>query len=320
MSEEAKYVVIIGSSNMDLNIYSKRLPKPGETVTGGTFKQFLGGKGANQAVASVRSGSNTIFIGKIGKDPFGEQMISRLKKEGINQDFIFIDPYESSGVAFILINENGENMISVAPGSNSKLNVAEIQSRSEIIRNAACVVVQMEIPTETIEKIFMIASTGKAIKILNPAPLKPIPINILKNVDIIVPNEGELYRLHSILGFNDNLKKGKMKMIQAAQDISRLGIEFIIITLGNKGCLIYNGNDNKHYEIHALKVNAVDTVGAGDCFIGVLASMLSKGKTMLDAVKYAVIAASIAVTRKGAQDSIPYIGEIEHKLKESNLF
>ncbi|MFX0137653.1 MAG: PfkB family carbohydrate kinase, partial [Candidatus Hodarchaeota archaeon] len=126
MFEGKDYVLIIGSSNMDLNIYSKRFPNPGETVTGGVFRQSLGGKGANQAVASVRSGSRTIFIGKIGKDSFGDQMISQLTEQGINMSHIIRDPQEPSGVAFILIDENGENMISVAPGANFNLNPEEL--------------------------------------------------------------------------------------------------------------------------------------------------------------------------------------------------
>lgn len=319
MIRETDYVLIIGSSNMDLNVYIKKFPNRGETITGGTFKQFLGGKGANQAVAAVRSGVKTIFIGKIGIDLFGEEMISRLKDEKINIDFVIRDPQNPSGIAFILIDENGENMISVAPGANSKLNIEDINNRKDLLKNARVIVVQMEIPMETIREIFQIASQGNVIKILNPAPLKPIPIDILKNVDIIIPNEGELYRLHSLLGFKKLTNMGKQNIIQASKDISSIGISYIITTLGNKGCLIYFGKDNRFYEIPAPQVNAVDTVGAGDCFIGVLASILCKGKTILNAVKIATVAASIAVARKGAQDSMPYLGEIQKRLKELNI-
>lgn len=320
MSEETDYVLIIGSSNMDLNIYSKRFPNPGETVTGGAFKQFLGGKGANQAVASARSGARTIFIGKIGLDLFGDQMVSRLRDEGINMDYVIRDPQEPSGVAFIMIDENGENMISVAPGANFKLNPNEIRSKTEIIRNANSMVVQMEIPMETIQDIFTIASKGNVIKILNPAPLKPIPQDILNNVDIIVPNENELLRLHSLLGFKDSTEEGEQKIIHVSKNIANLGIKYIITTLGNKGCIIFDGETNSYIEVPAPKVKPVDTVGAGDCFIGVLASMLSRGDSILDAVKYATVAASIAVTRKGAQESMPFLNEIQNRLKELNIF
>lgn len=312
------YVLIIGSSNMDLNIYSQRLPKPGETVTGGTFKQFLGGKGANQAVAAVRSGANIIFIGKIGKDVFGDQMLSRLTKEGVNTSYVIRDPQQASGVAFIIIDENGENMISVAPGANFHLNKSDISKNADIIKNAKVIVVQMEIPIDTIEEIYNIASQGDVIKILNPAPLKPIPLNILKNIDIIIPNEGELFRLHSLLELKELTGNEKEKIISASQDIVSLGVKVVITTLGSKGSLIYNGETDEIIEVPAFKVNAVDTVGAGDCFNGVLACQLCKGETIITAVKYSTAAASIAVTRKGAQDSMPYINEINERFKELN--
>lgn len=312
------YVLIIGSSNMDLNIYSQRLPKPGETVTGGIFKQFLGGKGANQAVAAVRSGANIIFIGKIGKDVFGDQMLSRLTKEGVNTSYIIRDPQQASGVAFIIIDENGDNMISVAPGANFHLNKSDISKNADIIKNAKVIVVQMEIPIDTIEEIYNIASQGDVIKILNPAPLKSIPLNILKNIDIIIPNEGELFRLHSLLELKELMGNEKEKIISASQDIVSLGVKVVITTLGNKGSLIYNGETDEIIEVPAFKVNAVDTVGAGDCFNGVLACQLCKSETIITAVKYATAAASIAVTRKGAQDSMPYINEIIERFKELN--
>ncbi|MFX1500229.1 MAG: ribokinase [Promethearchaeota archaeon] len=319
MLEENGYVLIIGSSNMDLNIYLKHFPNPGETVTGGIFKKFLGGKGANQAVASVRSGSKTIFIGKIGTDLFGDQMVSTLANEGINTDHLIRDSKDPSGVAFILIDENGENMISVAPGANVNLKPEEVRSKTQLIKNANSVVVQMEIPIKTIQEVFNVASEGNCIKILNPAPLKHLPVEILRNVDIVIPNEGELSRLHNQLGFKNRLNEGKQKIVQISRDIADLGVEFIITTLGNKGSIIFEKKTNKFFEIAAPTVHTVDTVGAGDCFIGVLASFLNKGETILNAVKFATVAASIAVTRKGAQESMPYLSEILNKFKELNL-
>lgn len=312
----AKETVIIGSSNMDLNIYLKRFPNPGETVTGGTFKQFLGGKGANQAVAAVRSGARTIFIGKIGNDSFGEQMISQLSKEGINMNYIIRDSEEASGVAFIMIDESGENMISVAPGSNYRLTPEEVQSCAEIIKSSSSTIVQMEIPMNTIKEIFNIASYGNTIKILNPAPLKPIPLEVLEKVDILVPNEGELYSLCSLVGFEHIPGEGEVKIENASKIISELGITYILTTLGRRGCIIYSKNEEKFVKIPAIKVKAIDTVGAGDCFIGVLASRLSSGGSIVNAVKYATVAASIAVTRKGAQNSMPYLDEIEEKIDQ----
>ncbi|NVM19744.1 MAG: ribokinase [Candidatus Lokiarchaeota archaeon] len=315
MLNHDQYVLIIGSSNMDLNIYSQRFPKPGETVTGGIFKQFLGGKGANQAVASVRSGSKTKFIGKVGLDTFGNDMISQLSKEGVNIEHIIRDPHESSGVAFILIDETGENMISVAPGANFKLTPEEVQVNSDVIKNAKCLIVQMEIPIETIEEIYKIAAKGEVVKILNPAPLKPIGLSILSNIDIIIPNEGELLQLHSLLKFKESIGNRKDKIIRASKEISSLGIKTIITTLGKKGCIIYVAEEDKIIEVPAFKVQAIDTVGAGDCFNGVVASKLCQGENIHTSVKYATAAASIAITRQGAQASMPYLNEIEDRFK-----
>lgn len=312
------YVLIIGSSNMDLNIYSRRFPNPGETVTGGVFKQFLGGKGANQAVASVRSGSKTIFIGKIGIDMFGNDMISQLSNEGINIEYIIRDPHESSGVAFILIDENGENMISVAPGANFKLTLEEVQAKSEIIKNAKCLIVQMEIPIETIEEIFNIAEQGEVVKILNPAPLKPINPSILSKIDIIIPNEGELLQLHSLLKLPKLVGNSKETLHQASKNISKLGIKTIITTLGKRGSIIYNAEKDTVTAIPAFEIEAIDTVGAGDCFNGVVASKLCQGENILSSVKYATAAASIAITRQGAQASMPFVNEIEDRFKQYN--
>ena len=307
---------------MDLNIYSKRLPQLGETVTGGTFSKSLGGKGANQAVAVARAGSKVLFMGKIGRDEFGDEMISQLSKEGITTDFIIRDEHEHSGIAFIMIDENGENMISVAPGANATLSKEEIDKHAEIIKNASSIVVQMEIPIETITEVFDIAMEGKATKILNPAPLKPVPPKVLKKIDIIVPNEGELFRLHSLLGFKTYKDESGLslsdRILKACEDISTFGLEYIITTLGDKGSMLYDHSSKKIKKIPAFKVDAVDTVGAGDCFNGVLASYLSKGSSITNAVKAATSAASIAVSRKGAQSSMPYKDEIKNRIKEYN--
>ena len=319
MNKKVPYVLIIGSSNMDLNVYSERFPDLGETITGGTFKQYLGGKGANQSVAVVRSGAKTVFIGKIGVDSFGDQMISSLTKEGINTEYMIRDSKEPSGVAFILINKNGDNKITVAPGANFKLFAEEIKSNADIIKNSSCVLVQMEIPLDTIKAIFNIASEGNVIKILNPAPLKPIPLEILEKVDIIIPNEGELYQLYSFLTNKESTEEGIQKVVKVSKFLTKLGIKCVITTLGSRGSIIYLGPEDKIIEIPAPDVVAVDTVGAGDCFIGVFASFLSKGEKIIKAVKFATIAASIAVTRKGAQNSMPYLNEIEEKMKELNI-
>ncbi len=317
--DNGNYVLVIGSSNIDLNIYSKKLPTPGETVTGGKFRQNLGGKGANQSVASIRSGSKTVFIAKVGTDIYGKQMESQLAKEGIIIDYMVRDKSESSGIAFIMVDEKGENMISVAPGANTRLTPHDIRNSSELIKNAASIVVQMEISIDTIKEIFDIASQGDGIKILNPAPLKYLSPNILKNIDILVPNEGELYGLHSSLNLGDLPLNLNEKLMQASRDIAKTGINIIITTLGSKGSIIFQADTDTFIHVPTIDVNAIDTVGAGDCFIGVLASMLNQGEDIVNAVKYASAAASIAVTREGAQESIPYKEEINVKYKKLEI-
>lgn len=318
-TENSNYVLIIGSSNMDLNIYSKRLPKAGETVTGGTFQKSLGGKGANQAVGSVRSGINTTFIGKIGMDDFGDQMIRQLSEEGINTDYMIRTTEEHSGVAFIMIDEHGENMISVAPGANARLSSQEIEQYHNIIKNASSLVVQMEIPTETIMTIYKIAEKGDIIKILNPAPLKPLPKELFSHLDVIVPNKGELSRLHSLLGFENQRSHSELTtdwIVEMSRDITNLGTRYIITTLGPEGCIVFDHNRSKAHKVPSFEVEAVDTVGAGDCFNGVLASQLCEEKNIIDAAITATCASSIAVTRKGAQESMPYRKEIMERVKK----
>ena len=311
---DKKYVVIIGSSNMDLIIYSEKLPKSGETVTGGNYEQHLGGKGANQALACTRAGSKTYFIAKIGKDDFGSLMVSKLLKEGTQVEYIIKDDKNPSGVAFIMVDKNGENMISVAPGANALLKPEELKKLSVLIKNASVILVQMEIPIETISQIFKIASEGKALKILNPAPLKKIPLHILNLIDIIIPNEGELYQMNKLYELG-NFEE-EQRILDASRNLAKLGPKIVITTLGSKGCKIFQSTTDEIIQIDAPRVNAVDTVGAGDCFNGILASYLSKGEELTNAVKYAVIGASIAVTRKGAQNSMPYLKEIEEKYKK----
>jgi ribokinase len=313
MKKEEDYVLIIGSSNMDLNMYSKRFPTPGETVTGGNFTQSHGGKGANQAVASIRSGSKTVFVGKVGNDAFGTQMLEHLANEGINTSSVIIEPDVASGVAMILIDSQGQNMISVAPGANEKLVKEDLKDVKVIIENANVVIVQMEIQMEVIREIFKITVAKKAISILNPAPFKEIPLEVLKNIDIITPNENELYQLHESLGFKEQQERQHENIPKVAKDLHSCGINTIIVTLGDKGCFVSDGKNGTQFHVSAIDVDAIDTVGAGDCFNGVLASRLCQGDNLGKAIRYANVAASIAVTRTGAQSSIPFWNEIEKK-------
>ncbi|MFX1284861.1 MAG: ribokinase [Promethearchaeota archaeon] len=315
MTSNGNYVLIIGSSNMDLNIYSKRFPKPGETVTEGTFTQSFGGKGANQAVASIRSGAKTIFIGKLGHDAFGTQMLENLAHEGIDTTHVIIDPKNASGVAFILIDSNGQNMISVAPGANAKLTSSDLKKATDIIQNASVIVVQMEISTKVIREIFHITKKN-TIKILNPAPFKEISMEVLEQVNIITPNENELFQLYSSLGFQGKHEGKNDILLEITNDLHNIGIQTMIVTLGDRGCFVSEKKSGNQYHVPAINVTAVDTVGAGDCFNGVLASRLCQGDTLKTATSYANVSASIAVTRTGAQSSMPFKEEITKRYNE----
>ena len=303
------YVVVVGSSNIDVSIFSKRFPKPGETVTGGIFKQSFGGKGANQAIASRRAGSETFFIGKLGQDSFGQQMIQNFLNEDISTEYILVDKKEASGVAFILLNDERQNMISVAPGANKNLTVKEILCYKSMIENAAVVIVQMEISTDVISKIFNLATNS--IKILNPAPFKKLSLELLKKIDIITPNEIELLDLYNYLESKTLTEFSINELPKITKAIHQHGIKKIVITLGKNGCYISDSVNDKRVHVHGEQVKAQDTVGAGDCFNGVLASHLCMGEDLKTSAEYANIAASIAVTKVGAQISIPYKKEIE---------
>lgn len=305
----SSYVVVVGSSNVDISIFSKRFPKPGETVTGGFFKQTFGGKGANQAIASKRSGSETFFIGKIGNDSFGQQMIQNFSNENISTDFILTDKQESSGVAFILLNSERQNMISVAPGANKNLTVEEIIKHKSLIENATVVITQMEISIDVINKIADVASDS--IKILNPAPFKELPLELLKKIDLITPNEIEVLDLYNYLESKNLQEISINDLPKITKAIHRHGIKKVVITLGKQGCYISDNVTGKKFHIPGKETKAKDTVGAGDCFNGVLASRLCMGDDLKTSAEYANIAASIAVSRVGAQPSIPYKKEIE---------
>jgi ribokinase len=206
-------------------------------------------------------------------------------------------------------------MISVAPGANKNLAQNDLKSAINLIENVSVVLLQMEIQIEVIQEIIRIAVDKRVISILNPAPFKEIPLEVLKQVDIVTPNENELLKLHSSLGFEKSTEDLFENLPKVANDLHRCGINTLVVTLGRHGCYISDKNAGEQYHVPAFKVNAIDAVGAGDCFNGVLASRLSKGDTLRVATKYANVAASIAVTRNGAQTSMPFWNEIQHESK-----
>ena len=294
-------IVVIGSSNTDMVIKCEHLPAPGETILGGDFFMNAGGKGANQAVAAARLNGDVTFIAKVGNDVFGKEAIELFNKENIKTEYIFIDEKNPSGIALINVDAKGENSITVAQGANGNLLVDDIKKAESILHDATIILVQLEIPIETIEYVATIAKQHNKKFILNPAPACSLSDDLLSKVSIITPNEKEASMLTGIE--INNIDDAK----QAAKILSAKGIKTVIITLGEDGALLYQ---NEQFNlIETNKVTAVDTTAAGDVFNGALAVALSEQKNIEDAVRFANIAASISVTRLGAQASAPYRSE-----------
>ena len=293
-----KKIVVIGSSNTDMVIKSDRLPKPGETILGGSFYMNPGGKGANQAIAAARLGADVTFISKIGYDLFGLQALEIYKSERINTEFIFTDSKKPSGVALISVDSFGENCIIVASGANQSLSPEDIDKAKDKIREADTILMQLEIPLETVEYATALAyEYGKRV-ILNPAPASSLNNELLKKTNVILPNRIEAEMLSGIKV--TNLKSAH----RAVQAISCKGIE----NVGKEGAFVKE--KDKYIMIPAKEVDTIDTTGAGDVFSGALSVSLSEGRSLIEAVEFANAAAAIAVTRIGAQSAIPYRTEI----------
>jgi len=295
-------IVVIGSTNTDMVIMSEHLPAPGETILGGNFFMNPGGKGANQAVAAQRLGGNVTFIAKIGNDIFGERSAQLFKEEGINTDFLLTDPVNPSGVALITIDKNAENTIVVASGANATLNPADIEPATAVIKNAAILLMQLEIPLDTVLYAAEIAAINGTKMILNPAPACPLPDALFQHISIITPNETEAEMLSGIRVTDIESAKA------AAMALRSKGVDTVIITLGAKGAFISNAD--MEVLIPSPVVKAVDTTAAGDVFNGALAVALAEGWTLPDAVNFGCRAAAISVTRLGAQAAAPYRHEI----------
>jgi ribokinase len=284
-------------------IKADHLPLPGETLIGGDFFMNAGGKGANQAVAAARAGGSVTFVAKVGSDIFGEEAVQLFKREGINTSYVLTDPHCPSGVALITVDKKGENTIVVASGANANLTSQELDSIRTIIEQSDIILMQLEIPIDAVAHVAKLAKSKNRMVVLNPAPACRLPDELFTYISIITPNETEAEILTGIKVIDIEGAK------QAAEILARKGIGTTIITLGAKGALVYHESVFTH--IPTIPVNAVDTTAAGDVFNGALVAALSDGKSILDAVAFACGAASISVTRLGAQASAPYKDEIE---------
>jgi len=283
-------------------VKTERFPKPGETIIGGEFFMFPGGKGANQAVAAARLGGDVTFVAKVGNDVFGKQAMEGFKAENINTKYVFTDENAASGVALITVNSEGENEIVVASGANGQLNKANITTAKKAITDADIIILQLEVPIETVA--YAIKQSLKANKrvILNPAPAQALPDELLNGLFLITPNETEAEILTSVKVTNVSTAR------LAADELLRKGVQNVIITMGSKGAFFMNKTET--FLIEAERVNAVDSTAAGDIFNGALALAVSKDKPWKEAIVFANKAAAISVTRMGAQASAPTSDEL----------
>ena len=297
-----KKIIVIGSSNVDMVVRTSHLPAPGETILGGEFFMNQGGKGANQAVAIKRLGGNLIFMAKLGNDVLGRQSVGYFKKEGIDTRYIALDEDSASGVALISVDDHAENSIVVASGANMLLNEQDVDKMLEEMCEGDILLMQLEIPLQTVEYAARKAF-GKGVKVvLNPAPARSLPKELFRHLYMVTPNSIEAEMLTGIKIAND------ADVEKVAEEICAMGVKNVIITLGSKGCLIRE--EGVSYRIDAFKVEPIDTTAAGDTFNGALCVGLSEGMDLKQAAVMASKASSIAVTRMGAQSSIPYREEL----------
>ena len=288
-------ILVIGSLNADLVVRSPRFPSPGETIQGENLVTIPGGKGANQAVAAARLGAQVAMIGRVGTDAFGSMLINNLKQNKVNADRVIKDGSSATGTAVIVVDSQGQNSIILSPGANGKVTPSDINPGS--FSSSSLLLLQLEIPIETVIHSANLAREKGLLVLLNPAPAHDLPDDLLKTADYILPNETELGLLTG--------KPVKDLAMVGAAGVSLLarGAKNIIATLGAQGALIVNKDGVKL--IPSFKVNIVDTTAAGDAFIGGLAVGLLNGKSLEDAVQYACACGALAVTKFGAQPSLP---------------
>ncbi len=300
-------IVVVGSANTDMIIGLERIPKPGETLLGGEFFSAAGGKGANQAVAAARAGGSVSLVARLGADTFGDEALKGYRGDGINVKYVSRDPHAASGVALIFVAKNGENSIAVAGGANGQLSSREIKQAAPVLRRADVLLMQLETPLTTVQAAARQGAAHGAIVILNPAPARPLPAALLRNIGILTPNETEAEQLTGIK--IDSIAS----MEKAAGRLKAAGVQTVILTLGARGA--YVSSDQLSGVIPGFKVKPLDTTAAGDVFNGALAVALGEGQSLRDSVRFASAAAAISVTRRGAQPSAPMRREIAAFLK-----
>ena len=298
-----KNICVIGSLNMDLVVNVDTMPKPGQTIIGSNFKEVPGGKGANQAVAMARLNGNVSMIGKVGEDGFGQTLINSLKNDKVDTTYIQTSK-GATGVALITVDKNAQNSIVVSPGANFEVKEDDIDNNIEAIKNSDIVVLQLETPLNTIKYALNKAKELNKYTILNPAPAVKLDDEIIKNVDLLTPNETELEIISGVsIESEEDIQK-------AAQIMIEKGVKELIVTLGSKGSLYINKEKSMFKK--AYKVEAVDTTAAGDSYTGALAVALSQDKNIEDAMDFASKVGALSVLKEGAQSSLPTLEDVKN--------
>lgn len=310
MRNKGSKICVVGSSMIDQIARAPRLPGPGETLVGTSYKIGFGGKGANQAVAAARLGADVTMVVKLGRDVFGEQTRQNFADQGIATDFLFFDDDQPSGVAPIWVDEEtGQNSIIVVPGANNTMTREEVRQAAPAIEAAELCIAQLEIPIPCNIEAFTIARAAGSTTILNPAPAAELPAELLELTDILVPNEPEAELLTGIA------VKDRDSAAKAARALQERGVKTVVITLGAQGAYALRP-DGTEILVEAPPVKAVDTTGAGDCFIGSFSYFLAQGQGMEPAMRRACVVAAKSVTRHGTQTSFPTCGDLPELFEE----
>jgi ribokinase len=297
-------IVVVGSLNMDLVVRTQRHPKIGETVLGYDFQTYPGGKGANQAVSAARLGSNVKMIGRVGRDNFGATLLEKVNADGIDAAHILIDQASPTGVAFITVDERGQNTIVVASGANGRLSPEDIANARSVFEFAAVLLLQLECPLSTVEQAIKLARKTNTKIVLNPAPAQLLDTDLLQQVDYLIPNQTELILL-----------AGQESISAAVDVLLGIGVKNIVVTLGEAGALVVDSSGQEY--ISAYEVPVVDTTAAGDAFAGAFAVALCEGRSISEAARWGNAAGALTVMHAGAQPSLPYRDEFLAFLSEN---
>jgi ribokinase len=301
-------VVVVGGANTDYLIRGKHLPRPGDTIEGETFQTAIGGKGVNQAVAASRMGARVAFVGRVGNDARGDQIIDGLDREGVDTSFISCTDHGPTGVALVMVDDKGEKQILTAPGANHDMRLEDVDRAAKAIRSAKALLVQLEIPLKVVQAALKVAAKSSGIAILDPAPAQPLKPELFRSVDIIRPNSGEARVLTGIECRNRSSAR------RAAQALLAKGVRIAIVQADKEGNLIVS-SDDENWLPH-IPVKSIDATGAGDAFLGTLAARLAQGHDLLSSSKFANAASALATTKLGAQAGLPTYDEVFHLLQK----